>query len=39
MVRFERICNGADFRLHRVFKVAARAENFDALKASPGNLL
>ena len=38
-VRFERAGHRANFRLHRVFEVAARAENLEAFKAGPGNLL
>jgi len=38
-VRFERVRHRANFGLHRVFEVAARAKNLDTLEACPGNLL
>jgi hypothetical protein len=38
MVCFERLRHRADFRLHRVFEVAARAENLEALEAGSGDL-
>ena len=37
-VLLERGGNRLDFRFHRVFEMAARAENFDALESSLRNL-
>jgi len=37
-VRFERVRHSANFRFHRVFKMAARAKDLDTLKACPCNL-
>jgi hypothetical protein len=38
MVRFEDACHGADFRLHGVFEMTARAKDLHALEAGSGNL-
>jgi hypothetical protein len=38
MVRFERVLHRANFRLHRVLEVAARAEDFETFESSAGDL-